>query len=102
MNVQSPEHRRDEEITADVTSLLWYRSAVDPADLRYVTVRTRDGVVELNGKTGTERSRIAIEALVRGLRGVLGVRNHLRTFEALSTAAAPPSPTLHGHRLAVG
>jgi osmotically-inducible protein OsmY len=82
-----PEDRRDDEINADVVNLLWYRSAVDQADLRYVKVRTHDGVVVLRGKTGTERSRRAIEALVEDVRGVRGVRNRLRTFEALSAAS---------------
>ena len=49
-------------------------------------VRSRDGIVELSGMTRTERSRTAIEGLVRGVRGVLGVRNELGTFEALGAA----------------
>jgi sporulation protein YlmC with PRC-barrel domain len=84
---QLPEYRADEEITAAVVSQLWCRSDVDPGDLRHVTVRTRDGGVALGGKTGTNRSRTAIETRARGVRGVLGVRNRLRTFEALSMAS---------------
>ncbi|MCC6177282.1 MAG: BON domain-containing protein [Chloroflexi bacterium] len=84
---QQPAYRPDDEITDAVSSLLWYRSDVHLADLRYVRARTRNGVVELGGKTRTEQSRLAIDGLVRGVRGVLGVRNELRTFEALSAAA---------------
>jgi hypothetical protein len=82
-----PEYRADEEITDVVSSLIWYRSDFQPSDLRYVRVRTRDGIVQLTGKTGTERARMTIEGLVRDVRGVLGVRNELRTFEALGAAA---------------
>jgi hypothetical protein len=82
-----PEYRPDDEMTDAVLSLLWYRSNTRPDDLRYVRVRTRDGVVHLTGKTRTEQSRMAIEERARSVRGVLGVCNELRTFEALAAAA---------------
>jgi len=82
-----PEYRADEEITDVVSSLLWYRSNMHPDDLRYVKVRTRDGIVHLSGKTRAEQSRMAIEEHVRGVSGVLGVRNEIRTFEALAVAS---------------
>jgi hypothetical protein len=78
-----PEYRPDEEITRDVVDALWYGSELRPADVQYVDVRTRDGIVELSGHTDTERTREKIEAVARGVRGVLDVRNHLDTYEAL-------------------
>ena len=82
-----PEYRPDDAITDAVSGLLWYRSDIRPADLHHVRVRTRDGIVELSGMTRTERSRMTIEGLVRGVSGVLGVRNELGTFEALGAAS---------------
>ena len=82
-----PAYRADDEITDVVSSLLWNRSNMHQDDLRSVQVRTRDGIVHLSGETRTEQTRLAIEEQVRGVRGVLGVRNDLRTFEALGAAA---------------
>ena len=82
-----PEYRPDDAITDAVSGLLWYRSDIRPPDLHYVRVRTRNGIVELSGMTRTERSRMTIEGLVRGVSGVLGVRNELGTFEALGAAS---------------
>ncbi len=84
-----PEYRPDEEITADVLDLLWYRSDLDADDLRYVEVRTTDGIAELSGLTRTERARAAIESLGRRVGGALGVRNQVKSFEALAEAATP-------------
>lgn len=82
----SPEYRADDEITDAVSRVLWYRSSIQPNDVRYVKVHTRDGVVQLSGKTRTEQSRLAIEERVRDVRGVLDVQNEIRTFEALAAA----------------
>lgn len=97
-----PEYRPDDEITADVLDLLWYRSELDPEDLHYVEVRTTDGIVELSGTTRSEQARAAIEARARSVRGALGVRSRLASFEALADAAAPwthiregPAPSQH-------
>lgn len=81
-----PEYRPDDEITRDVLDALWYRSELGPADLQYVDVRTRDGIVELSGHTHTERTRKKIEQVARGVRGVIDVRNYLDTYEALEAA----------------
>jgi uncharacterized protein YrrD len=81
-----PEYRPDDEVTRDVLDALWYRSELGPADLQYVNVRTRDGIVELSGHTHTERTRKEIEEVARGVRGVIDVRNHLDTYEALEAA----------------
>jgi uncharacterized protein YrrD len=81
-----PEYLPDDEITSDVLDTLWYRGNLDHDDVRDVEVRTRDGIVELNGITRTRASRAAVEAIVRGVRGVLGVRNNLQSFEALAEA----------------
>jgi uncharacterized protein YrrD len=81
-----PEYRPDLEITDAVSSVLWYRSDLRPPDVRHVTVRTRDGIVQLTGMTRTEQSRKAIDAHVRDIEGVLGVNDQLKTFEAQSAA----------------
>jgi hypothetical protein len=82
-----PEYRSDDAITDAVQGILWYRSDLPVSEVRYVTVRTVNGVVELNGYASTERGRTAIEALVRDVTGVLDVRNNLHTFETLSEHA---------------
>jgi hypothetical protein len=81
-----PEYRPDEEVTRDVLDALWYRSGLGPGDLQFVDVRTRDGIVELSGHTHTELTRKKIEEVARGVRGVIDVRNHLDTYEALEAA----------------
>jgi uncharacterized protein YrrD len=81
-----PEYRPDEEVTRDVLDALWYRSNLNEADLQYVEVRTRDGIVELSGHTHTEATRKTIEEIARRVRGVLDVRNYLDTYEALEAA----------------
>ena len=81
-----PEYRPDDEVTRDVLDALWYRSGLGPADLQYVDVRTRDGIVELSGHTHTERTRTRIEEVAREVRGVLDVRDYLDTYEALEAA----------------
>jgi BON domain len=81
-----PEYRPDDEVTRDVLDALWHRSKLGPADLQFVDVRTRDGIVELSGHTHTERIRMRIEEVARGVRGVIDVRNHLDTYEALEAA----------------
>jgi uncharacterized protein YrrD len=81
-----PEYRPDEEITADVLDTLWYHADLTPADLQFVEVRMRGGVVELNGHTHSEEARAKIAAAAWRVRGVLGVRNNLDTFEAMEAA----------------
>lgn len=84
-----PEYRPDEEITADVLDTLWYHTDLSPAELQFVEVRTRGGVVELNGHTHTDEARAKIAAAVWRVRGVLGVRNNLDTLEAMEAAIGP-------------
>ncbi len=81
-----PEYRPDEEITRDVVDAVWYGSDLRPADVQFVTVQTRDGVVELTGHTHTEATKKRIEEVARTVQGVLDVNNFLDTFEALEAA----------------
>ena len=81
-----PEYRPDDEITADVLDLLWYRSELDQDDLRYVEARTTDGIVELRGLTRTEWARAMIQEHARRARGGLGVRNRVQSCEAQAEA----------------
>jgi hypothetical protein len=89
---QLPEYRSDDAITDAVQGILWYRSNLPESEVRYVTVRTVNGIVELNGYAATERGRTAIEALVRTVSGVLDVRNGLHTFDTLSERAGKAEP----------
>jgi osmotically-inducible protein OsmY len=86
---QLPKYRRDDAITNAVQGMLWYRSNLPQAEVRNIKVETVDGVVELGGYASTERGRMAIETIVRGVSGVLDVRNDIRSFQALSEAARP-------------
>jgi uncharacterized protein YrrD len=81
-----PEFRPDDEITRDVLDALWYGTRLKPADVQFVEVRTRDGIVELSGQTYTRHARKAIEEVARGVRGVVEVRNYIDTFEDLEAA----------------
>ena len=87
-----PAYRADDEITDVVSSLLWYRSNMHPDDLRSVQVRTRDGIVHLSGETRTEQTRLAIEEQVRGVRGVLGVRNDLENLRGARSCRPDAQP----------
>jgi sporulation protein YlmC with PRC-barrel domain len=80
-------YRPDHAITNVVQNMLWYRSSLPQAEVRNIKVEAVDGVVELGGYASTERGRMAIETIVRGVSGVLDVRNDIRSFESLSEAA---------------
>jgi sporulation protein YlmC with PRC-barrel domain len=86
---QLPGYRPDDAITNAVQGMLWYRSNLPQAEVRNIKVETVNGVVELGGYASTEGGRMAIEAIVRGVSGVLDVRNGIRSFESLSEAARP-------------
>jgi uncharacterized protein YrrD len=81
---QLPEYRSDEEITDDVLNALWDRTDLPPAELQFVEVTTHDGIVELTGYTLTDRVAGLIEEMARSVRGVVGVRSRLRSFEDLA------------------
>jgi hypothetical protein len=83
------EYRDDDQITDTIRDVLWYRSNIPERELRYVNIQTTDGIVHLSGNSSTERGRQLIEAATRGVRGVLGVHNRIRSFEALAEAARP-------------
>jgi len=83
------EYRDDDQITDAVRDVLWYRSDIPERELRYVNIQTTDGIVDLSGYSSTERGRQAIVRITRGVRSVLGVRDNIRSLEALSEAARP-------------
>jgi uncharacterized protein YrrD len=93
-----PEYRPDDEIAADVLDALWYRADLRPIALQFVEVRVRDGVVDFEGHTLNERSRQLIEETARGVKGVMGVRNHLATFAELEEAIKEAQGTAGGRR----
>jgi len=82
-----PEYRSDDEIYSDVLQALWDAEDLKPAELAFVEVHVRDGVVDLRGHTLTEQSRRRIEEIVRGVPGVLGVRDEVQTIEELVRAS---------------
>ncbi len=77
----APEYRPDEEISDAVLDTLWYHSNLDPSDLQGVGVRSRDGVLVLDGHTRTEEARQQIEAAASQVPGVLRVRNRIKAQE---------------------
>jgi hypothetical protein len=83
------EYREDDQITDAVLDVLWYRSEIPKDELRSLGVQTTDGIVELSGNSKTEQGRQAIVALARQVPGVLGVRDRIRSLEALAEAARP-------------
>ena len=83
------EYREDAQITDAILDVLWYRSDLPKDELRYLNVQTTDGIVELSGSSKTERGRQEIVALARQVPGVLGVRDRIRSLEALAEAARP-------------
>jgi sporulation protein YlmC with PRC-barrel domain len=103
-----PEYRPDDEIAIDVLDRLWYDSPdLRPADLQYVEVHVRDGIVELTGHTHTEATRARIVEVVRTVRGVREVHDYLDTFESLAAAVReasgrrPPSQVIAAEPAAV-
>jgi uncharacterized protein YrrD len=83
-----PEYRPDFEITEDVLDKLWYgTNDLRPADLEWAWVETHDGIVYLEGHTESVETKRKIEEIARSVPGVLGVENHLDTFEDLREAA---------------
>jgi uncharacterized protein YrrD len=103
-----PEYRPDDEIAIDILDRLWYDSPdLRPADLQYVEVHVRDGIVELTGHTHTEATRARIVEVVRTVRGVREVHDYLDTFESLAAAVReasgrrPPSQVIAAEPAAV-
>jgi uncharacterized protein YrrD len=103
-----PEYRPDDEIAIDVLDRLWYDSPdLRPADLQYVQVHVRDGIVELTGHTHTEATRARIVEVARSVRGVRDVHDYLDTFESLAAAVReasarrPPSQVIPAEAAAV-
>jgi uncharacterized protein YrrD len=87
-----PEYRPDDEIGLDVLDRLWYDAPdLRPADLQYVEVHVRDGIVELTGHTSTEEIRARIVGVARTVRGVREVHDYLDTFESLAAAVRDAS-----------
>jgi hypothetical protein len=87
-----PEYRPDDEIAIDVLDRLWYDSPdLRAADLQYVEVHVRDGIVELTGHTHTEETRARIVEVARSVRGVRDVHDYLDTFESLAAAVREAS-----------
>jgi len=83
------EYRDDDQVTDAVRDVLWYRANIPERELRYMNIQTTDGIVDLSGNSSTERGRLAIVTIARGVRSVLGVRDRIRSLEALSEAARP-------------
>jgi uncharacterized protein YrrD len=103
-----PEYRPDDEIALDVLDRLWYDSPdLRPADLQYVEVHVRNGIVELTGHTHTEATRARIVEVARSVRGVRDVHDYLDTFESLAAAVReasarrPPSQVIPAEAAAV-
>ncbi len=75
---------RDSWVTAQIELRLLTNRDVNVADVR---VRTRDGVVTLDGTVPSMEARLAAQEDARRVDGVKSVINHLQVG---STAGAPP------------
>jgi hypothetical protein len=68
------ERRSDARIRADAVDALWLRRDLDTSDIE---VRVRSGEVTLEGTVADRHDKHVAAEVIRGLRGVRAVRNHL-------------------------
>ncbi len=68
------ERRSDARIRADVEDALWFTGDLDSTDIR---VDVEAGAVTLEGTVADRSSKELAAAVVRGVRGVRAVHNHL-------------------------
>lgn len=69
------EQRSDARIEADVADALWRRGAVDARDIE---VHAKDGEVTLEGTVADREAKHVAGEIVRAVRGVRQVHNHLK------------------------
>lgn len=70
-----PEYREDDKIAADAKRAISDDEILRRLSARYLAVAVRGGVVTVTGNLATSAHRPRIERSVRGIRGVLDVRN---------------------------
>lgn len=82
-----PEHRTDDEITADAERALRRAEVLhDRDDFVAVHVGVVNGVIELRGYVRSEARRLEAKAIVHRIRGALDVRDYLFADEAIARA----------------
>lgn len=70
-----PEYREDDKIAADVEQAISDDEIIRRLSARYLVVAVRGGVVTVTGNIATSAHRQRIEDAVRGIPGVLDIRN---------------------------
>jgi osmotically-inducible protein OsmY len=83
---QLPEYRADTDILAGIRRAITDDEGLTPNDKRSVTVDVESGVVTLGGNVRVEQTRDRMDAIVRGVPGVIAVRDEIIDDFALETA----------------
>jgi osmotically-inducible protein OsmY len=83
---QLPEYRDDTEILAGIRRAITDDEGPTAGDKRSVTVDVESGVVTLGGNVRVEQTGERMDAIVRGVPGVIGVRDEIIDDFALETA----------------
>jgi osmotically-inducible protein OsmY len=83
---QLPEYRADTDVLAGIRRAITEDEGLTPNDKRSVTVDVESGVVTLSGNVRVEQTRGRMDAIVRGVPGVIGVRDEIIDDFALETA----------------
>ncbi len=83
---QLPEYHDDTEILTGIRRAITDDAGLTPDDKRSVTVDVESGVVTLGGNVRVEQTRERMDAIVRGVPGVIGVRDEIIDDFALETA----------------
>jgi osmotically-inducible protein OsmY len=83
---QLPEYRDDTEILAGIRRAITEDEGPTAGDKRSVTVDVESGVVTLGGNVRVDHTRERMDAIVRGVTGVIAVRDEIIDDFALETA----------------
>ena len=93
----SPMTRSDASLKESVERAIWKDDVLRAIEYYEIDVRTKNGIVHLNGHITNSTSRIRIESAIRSVPGILEVRNHLVLDDKLTLEVAGALGTLE-HR----
>src|SRR5512141_867367 len=81
--------RADADLAEDVDKALWNVPTLRSLDYNNIQIRVRNGMVGLYGHVASSTNRLEAEQAIRGLRGVVGIKDQLvmddRLLAELST-----------------
>jgi osmotically-inducible protein OsmY len=83
---QLPAYRADTDILADIRRAITEDGGLTPDDKRSVTVDVESGAVTLGGNVRVKQTGERMDAIVRGVPGVIGVRDEIIDDFALESA----------------